>query len=177
MTSDRTRLVLGTLGLGLGYWLLAMAGGALYYPGGVEVAWLPAGFAAAVLCLGDMRWAVGAAIADLLLGTGVLPFNVDALLHDPTVVYQTLGNTLEFLLAAYLLQRKDDSVTIVCQPGDYAYGGGAWVEGGSAVTPIYEDAPGANLHDWHVSVSNGDVVSHTLHAYVICGPGALAFDN
>ena len=100
----RTRLAVGIIGLGIAYWALAEVGGILSFPGGVQVAWLPAGFAAAVLCLGDLRWAIGAAVADLLLGTGVSPFQATLLLHDPTVLVQTLGNTLEFVLAAYLLR-------------------------------------------------------------------------
>jgi signal transduction histidine kinase len=99
-----TRLGLGVIGLGVAYWALAEVGGALSYPGGVQVAWLPAGFAAVVLCLGDMRWAIGAAVADLLLGTGVAPIQANLLLHDPTVLYQSLGNTVEFVLAAYLMR-------------------------------------------------------------------------
>ncbi len=100
----RTRLAVGVIGLGVAYWALAEVGGSLSFPGGVQVACLPAGFAAAVLCLGDLRWAIGAAVADLLLGTGVSPFQVTLLLHDPTVAFQTLGNTVEFVLAAYLLR-------------------------------------------------------------------------
>ncbi len=116
--AGRTRWVLGTVGLGIGYWTLGELGGALSYPGGVQVAWLPAGFAAAVLCLGDLSWAVGAAVADLLLGTGVDPFEVGLLLHDPTVLYQSVGNCLEFVLAAYLLRRWLGRECRFERPGD-----------------------------------------------------------
>lgn len=94
------------LAVGAAYWALGKLGSSLYYPGGVQVVWLPAGFAAAALYLGDMRWAIGAAAGDLILGTGLFPFHVHALLHDPTVVYQTVGNTIEFTLAAYLMRRR-----------------------------------------------------------------------
>lgn len=103
--SEHLHLAAGILGVGIAYWSLAKLGTTLYYDGGVEVVWLPAGFTAAVLYLGDMRWAAGAAAADLLLGTGVVPFHLQALLHDPTVFYQTVGNTIEFVLAAYLMRR------------------------------------------------------------------------
>ena len=99
------RLWAGMLGVGVVYWVLGKLGGSLYYPGGVQVVWLPAGFAAAALYLGDMRWAIGAAAADLILGTGLIPFDLHALLHDPTVTWQTIGNTIEFVLAAYLMRR------------------------------------------------------------------------
>lgn len=77
----RRRLVVGIAGIGLVYWGLARLGSALYYPGGVQVVWLPAGFAAAILYLGDMRWAVGAAAADLILGAELFPFHLHALLQ------------------------------------------------------------------------------------------------
>lgn len=99
------QLVPGILGVGAGYWLLAKLGSAAQYTGGVPVAWLPVGFTAALLYLGDLRWAVGAAAADLILGTGLVPFHWRALLHDPTVVYQTVGNTFQFVLAALLMRR------------------------------------------------------------------------
>lgn len=98
-------LALGVLGVGVGYWLLAKVGSTAQYTGGVPVAWLPVGFAAAMLYLGDMRWAFGAVAADLILGTGLFPFHLHALLHDPTVSYQTAGNTFEFVLAAVLMRR------------------------------------------------------------------------
>src|SRR3954451_6572902 len=101
---QRARLAAGIVGGGLGYWLLAQAGSVAQYEGGVQVAWLPVGFAAAVLYLGDMRWAIGAAAADLILGTGLVPFHVHRLLHDPTIL-QTIGNTLEFTIAALRMRR------------------------------------------------------------------------
>lgn len=97
--------MLGIVGVGVAYWLLAKLGSAAQYTGGVPVAWLPVGFTAAILYLGDMRWALGAAAADLILGTGLFPFHLHALLHDPTVSYQTVGNTFEFVLAALLMRR------------------------------------------------------------------------
>src|SRR3954452_18781299 len=94
---ERARLAAGIVGVGAGYWLLAQLGSVAQYQGGVQVAWMPVGFAAAMLYLGDMRWAVGAAVADLLLGTGLVPFHAHRLLHDPTML-QTIGNTLEFVI-------------------------------------------------------------------------------
>src|SRR3954447_22922386 len=105
VAGPRARVVAGAVGVGIGYWVLAKLGSVVQYPGGVQVAWLPAGFAAAALYLGDMRWAIGALLADLILGAGLFPFHVHLLLHDPTVAVQTVGNTLEFLIAAALMRR------------------------------------------------------------------------
>src|SRR3954447_26676393 len=104
VAGPRARVVAGAVGVGIGYWVLAKLGSVVQYPGGVQVAWLPVGFAAAMLYLRDMRWAIGGAVADLILGVGLVPFHVHRLLHDPTVL-QTIGNTLEFVIAALLMRR------------------------------------------------------------------------
>src|SRR3954447_1154228 len=104
VAGPRARVVAGAVGVGVGYWVLAKLGSVAQYQGGVQVAWLPVGFAAAMLYLGDMRWAIGAAAADLILGKGMIPFHMHTLLHDPTVL-QTVGNTLEVAIAALLMRR------------------------------------------------------------------------
>jgi hypothetical protein len=64
-----------------------------------------------------------------------------------------------------------------CSGGDYVYGGGVWVVGGNGLTPISQDAPSGDMHSWYVSVSNADVVSHTVHAYALCGPSTLTMTS
>jgi hypothetical protein len=66
---------------------------------------------------------------------------------------------------------------VLCSGGDYVYGGGVWVAGGNGLTPISQDAPSGDLHSWYVSVSNADVVSHTVHAYALCGPSTLTMTS
>jgi signal transduction histidine kinase len=95
------RLVAGNLLVGLGYYGLAKLGSVVVLTGAVQVAWLPLGYAAAVLYLGDLRWFAGGAIADLLLGTGVYHINY----HITVETYETLGNIVEFTLAAFLMRR------------------------------------------------------------------------
>jgi signal transduction histidine kinase len=102
-THPSVRLVGGIVVVGLGYWLLAQLGAAVQYTGGVEVAWLPVGFAAAMLYLGDLRWFIGATLGDLVLGTGVIPFHADVLVDVTTL--QTVSNTVEFTLTAVLMRR------------------------------------------------------------------------
>lgn len=87
--------------VGLGYYGLAKLGSVVVLTGAVQVAWLPLGYAAAVLYLGDLRWFAGAAIADLLLGTGIYHFNY----HVTVMTFETLGNIVEFTLAAFLMRR------------------------------------------------------------------------
>ena len=101
LRSPLLRLLAGNLLVGLGYYGLAKLGSVVLLTGAVQVAWLPLGYAAAVLYLGDLRWFGGAAIADLLLGTGIYHFNY----HVTVMTYETLGNIVEFTLAAYLMRR------------------------------------------------------------------------
>ncbi len=98
------RLLAGNLLVGVGYYALAEMGGVVQFTGQVQVAWLPAGFAAAMLYLGDLRWFAGGMVADLLLGTGVYPFRYQ-LIPTAEVSFETFGNTVEFTLAAYLMRR------------------------------------------------------------------------
>lgn len=93
----------GDVAVGLGYWVLAQLGAAAQYTGRIQVAWLPVGFAAAMLYLGDLRWFIGAAAADLILGTGLIPFHFDTV-TNPTSI-ETVSNTIEFTLAAILMRR------------------------------------------------------------------------
>src|SRR6478735_8791672 len=88
----RRRLLLGNLAVGAGYYALARLGYVVQFTGGVQVAWLPVGFAAAMLYLGDLRWVFGPALADVLLGTGVVPFHSEELTRWTQV--QTLGNVI-----------------------------------------------------------------------------------
>src|SRR3954453_6428242 len=97
-----TRLLVGNLVVGAGYYGLAKLGSVVQFTGGAQVAWLPVGFAAALLYLGDMRWVAGAVIADLLLGTGFPP-DFGTFTHWTQL--QTLGNVVEITLAAYLMRR------------------------------------------------------------------------
>lgn len=101
LPSSLLRLLAGNLLVGLGYYGLAKLGSVVVLTGAVQVAWLPLGYAAAVLYLGDPRWFAGAAIADLLLGTGIYHFNY----HVTVMTYETLGNIVEFTLAALLMRR------------------------------------------------------------------------
>jgi signal transduction histidine kinase len=104
LPSSPLRLLAGNLLLGLGYYGLARLGGVVQLTGQVQVAWLPVGYAAAALYLGDMRWFAGGAIADMLLGTGVYPFHYQ-LIPTAEVWFETLGNTAEFVIAALLMRR------------------------------------------------------------------------
>jgi signal transduction histidine kinase len=101
LASSPGRLIVGNLVVGLGYWTLAQIGELAQYTGNIEVAWLPVGFAGAMLYLGDMRWFVGGMVADLCVGS-----NFTLALH-PSVpnLLGTLNNTIEFTLAAYLMRR------------------------------------------------------------------------
>ncbi len=112
------RLVGGIVVVGTGYWLLAQLGAAVQYTGGIEAAWLPVGFAAAMLYLGDLRWFIGATVGDLVLGTGVVPFHADVL-ADPTTL-QTITNTVEFTLAAVLMRRWLGRRSTLARPADVA---------------------------------------------------------
>lgn len=114
-----TRLTTGIVVVGVGYWLLAQLGSVVQYPGGVEVVWLPVGWAAAMLYLGDLRWFVGAMIADLILGAGLVPSHYQRLLEPTTV--QTLSNTVEFTLAAVLMRRWLGPRNALARPVDVGW--------------------------------------------------------
>jgi len=101
LPSSLLRLLAGNLLVGLGYYGLAKLGSVVQLTGAVQVAWLPLGYAAAVLYLGDLRWFAGGAIADLLLGTGIYHFNY----HITVMTFETSGNIIEFTLAAFLMRR------------------------------------------------------------------------
>ncbi len=115
----RVRLLGGIVAVGLGYWALAQLGAAAQYTGGIQVAWLPVGFAAAMLYLGDLRWFIGAAAADLILGTGLIPFHFDTL-TNPTSI-ETVSNTIEFTLAAILMRRWLGRGSRLERPSDVAW--------------------------------------------------------
>ncbi len=95
------RLVAGNVVVGVGYWTLGQLGSLVQYTGAIEVAWLPVGFAAGMLYLGDLRWFVGGMVGDFLIGNS---FSVVFPLHAQDFV-TTVGNTIEFTLAAYLMRR------------------------------------------------------------------------
>ncbi|MBV9920238.1 MAG: MASE1 domain-containing protein [Pseudonocardia sp.] len=95
------RLIAGNVVVAVGYWFLAEVGGLAQYRDGIEVAWLPVGFAAAMLYLGDLRWFIGVIVGDMIVGPNFIP------VVDPTVpnLVATTGNTIEVVLAAYLMRR------------------------------------------------------------------------
>lgn len=95
------RLIAGNVLVAVGYWALAEVGGLAQYRDGIEVAWLPVGFAAAMLYLGDLRWFVGVIVGDMIVGPNFIPT------IDPTVpnLVATTGNTIEVVLIAYLMRR------------------------------------------------------------------------
>jgi signal transduction histidine kinase len=110
------RLIAGNLAVGVGYWLLAQLGSLVQYTGGIEVAWLPVGFAAGTLYLGDLRWFVGGMVGDWMIGndfTFHFPF-------DGIDLVTTAGNTIEFALAAYLMRRWLGSRNQLERAGDVA---------------------------------------------------------
>ena len=69
LASLPVRLVAGNVVVGVGYWLLAQLGSLAQYTGAIEVAWLPVGFAAGMLYLGDLRWFVGGMVGDFMVGS------------------------------------------------------------------------------------------------------------
>jgi signal transduction histidine kinase len=97
------RLVAGNVLVGVGYWSVAMLGAVAQYTGHIQVAWLPVGWAAAMLYLGDMRWWVGGALADLTIGDNFVPFH--GVVLTPADWLTTAGNTAEFVVAAALMRR------------------------------------------------------------------------
>jgi signal transduction histidine kinase len=101
LASPLLRLVVGNVVVGVGYWTLAQLGSLAQYTGAIEVAWLPVGFAAAMLYLGDLRWFIGGMLGDFMVGNN---FGVAFPFHPQDLV-TTAGNTIEFTLAAYLMRR------------------------------------------------------------------------
>src|SRR4051794_20592304 len=82
----------------LGYYLAGRIGLELAYLGGAGAApWAPAGPRLALLFLGGLRLWPGVVIGDLLLG--------DYSTALPTVLGQTVGNTLALVLATVVLRR------------------------------------------------------------------------
>jgi signal transduction histidine kinase len=111
------RYLAGNIAVGAGYWLLAKLGSVVLFTGSVQAVWLPVGFAAAAFYLGSLRWFIGAAVADLVLGTGIYPFHYQLLATaEGTMV--TVGNTLEVVLAAYLMRRWLGRGTTLERPRD-----------------------------------------------------------
>jgi signal transduction histidine kinase len=100
-SSPLLRLAAGNVVVGVGYWTLAQLGSLAQYTGAIEVAWLPVGFAAGMLYLGDLRWFVGGMLGDFMVGSN---FGVAFPFHPQDLV-TTVGNTIEFALAAYLMRR------------------------------------------------------------------------
>jgi signal transduction histidine kinase len=96
------------------YYLAAQIGYTLKFSGAVAaIVWLPVGVGIAFLYLGGLRFWPGVVLGDLLANQyGTLPVG--------SAVGQTVGNTLEVVVAAYLLRRLVrsgrplDSVTGVC---------------------------------------------------------------
>src|SRR5690242_16833972 len=100
MRADR-RLVrdgVAIAGIAAAYYLAARAGLALaYLHGAVAAVWPPAGVGVALLLLLGVRLWPGIVIGDLLAGDYSTPLG--------TVLGQTVGNTLEVLVAALVLRR------------------------------------------------------------------------
>jgi signal transduction histidine kinase len=82
---------------------LGTLGSLAQYTGNIQVAWLPVGYAAAMLYLGDLRWFVGGALGDLAIGSNFVPFH--GLSLDGQNLLTTAGNTAEFVVAAALMRR------------------------------------------------------------------------
>jgi signal transduction histidine kinase len=99
-------LVIGSLVVAVGYFLLARLGFVAAYTGAIQVAWLPVGFAAGMLYLGDLRWFVGGLIGDFSVSSNWVPFHnfVHDFAPDPASWTTTAGNTIEFTLAAVLMR-------------------------------------------------------------------------
>jgi signal transduction histidine kinase len=97
------RLVAGSVVVAVGYWALAELGSLAQYTGAIEVAWLPVGFAAGMLYIGDMRWFLGGALGDLAVGDNFIPFH-HVVINAQNLV-TTTGNTVEFIVPALLMRR------------------------------------------------------------------------
>jgi len=96
---DATRWVLGTGVLTILYYLAAKLGYELRFTGPISaLVWLPAGVAMSFLALGGLRFWPGALLGDLLV-------NDYTTVTFGGAIGQTMGNLLEVVLGAYLLQR------------------------------------------------------------------------
>src|SRR3954471_10071489 len=94
-----------------GYYLAGRVGLELaYLDGAVAALWPPAGFGLAVLALGGLRLWPGVVIGDLLLGDFSTPL--------PTVLAQTIGNTLALIAAVVLLRRLTAGRADLARVGD-----------------------------------------------------------
>src|SRR3954468_17113295 len=95
----------------VGYYLAGRIGLELaYLDGAVAALWPPAGFGLAVLVLGGLRLWPGVVVGDLLLGDFSTPL--------PTVLAQTVGNTLALVVAAVLLRRLTAGRADLARVGD-----------------------------------------------------------
>ena len=148
------RFLAGNIAIGVGYWLLAELGSVLLFTGSVQVAWLPVGFASAAFYLGRLRWFIGAAVGDLVLGTGIYPFHYQ-LLATAEGTLPTVGNTIEVLLAAYLMKRWLGRAATLERPRDVsamglALAAGVTVSAALGVFSIWWDE-GASLSEvWSI---------------------------
>jgi PAS domain S-box-containing protein len=95
---NTVRYALAVLLLAAAYWAAGKIGLRLaYLNGAVTAVWPPVGVGIAALTLGGLRLWPGVVIADLALADYSTPFG--------TVAGQTVGNTLEVVIAAFLLGR------------------------------------------------------------------------
>ena len=108
------RLIVGNLAVAVGYWTFAQLGSLAQYTGNIEVAWLPVGLAAGMLYLGDLRWFVGGIVGDFIVG----PNFGFAFPWDGADLVATAGNTIEFVLAAYLMRRWLGPRNVLERPAD-----------------------------------------------------------
>src|SRR3954451_11028151 len=105
-------LHVAAVGLVAGGYYLAGRGGLelAYLDGAVAALWPPAGFGLAVLALRGLRLWPGVVIGDLLL--------VDYSTPLPTVLAQTVGNTLALIAAVVLLRRLTAGRADLARVGD-----------------------------------------------------------
>jgi signal transduction histidine kinase len=161
------RWLVGTLGLAVAYWLLGELSGVVQYSDNITVAWLPVGFAAGVLYLGDLRWFVGGVIGDLCVGNSWVPFS-DFIFGTQSYV-TTVGNTIEFTLAAVLLrlwlgrhnrlERPTDILLLflaigICTAISAIIGTLAWVQWGGA--PWNQFLP--SIRTWWLGDTSGGML-------------------
>ena len=99
----RRHYLVGVLALAALYYGAAHLGYALEFSGAVgAIVWLPVGVGAAFLYLGGLRYWPGVLIGDLLVNDyTVLPVG--------SALGQTVGNVLEVVTVAYLMQRLTDA--------------------------------------------------------------------
>lgn len=107
-------MIVGNLAVAAGYWMFAQLGSLAQYSGNIEVSWLPVGFAAGMLYLGDLWWFVGGMVGDFVVG----PDFGFAFPWDAADLVATAGNTIEFLLAAYLMRRWLGPRNVLERPTD-----------------------------------------------------------